>query len=249
LPVAEHSSNEPLPSRAHVFPWRIVAIGIVAMVALLGSVKMWNVVSARSGIEAAETGLACESAATRVTLAIDQADLGLASSTFAAMPRLCSTDREVSKAGDALKAALGRAATARRTLLTAMDQGDIAAARTALGALERVDRSASDLPDWHRRLEQAQNRRADSANTTPERAPEAMPHAAPQNTSPRAAIPAEHAESAPPQRPHSSAATAVRRPDAHPAKQQSDQCRDISLRAGLGEETAEERHYLRENCR
>jgi hypothetical protein len=154
--------------------------------------------------------------------------LGGAAAWKAVFPR---ADRETARFDEVCRAA---AATVNAALAAAdltRAEAEFAAIPTHCGALDtqaRMDRFAIDLPELRKRLDQAQYKATDDQNTTAEPGLPASP---------------------PVSRPHSDGSTAVKRPGTNASAQQSQKCRDISLRAGLGEETAEDRRYISENCR
>lgn len=250
LPAPQHASSEPTTSTPPARQRRIVMITIIAALAVLGGgAAAWMTFVSRDSAARAQIDDLCRAAMASVTTAIGQADLTQAQAKFAALPNPCSAHPQASQTRDTVNAAAERAAAARKLLVAALDRGDVPGARHALGSLEGIDRSANDLPDLRNRLDQAH------AKTTGDQKVVAIP--APEITPPapvRQAIPPNATEPAPPEptplrRPPADGSATVRRPTANPSGQQSQKCREISLRAGLGEETAEERRYISENCR
>lgn len=229
------AGSEPASSSAQAGRRRIVVAAVLATLAVLGGAAALKSFLARSAAETVRIEESCRTAAASVATAIGQADLTLANAKFAAMPDPCGADL-VSRTRDDLKAAAEQAASARNRVRVLLDRGDLVDARTALGALERIDYSASELPQLRERLDQAENKAAIGRNPTADRIPaDADEPARPGSPSSR--------------RPHSDGTAAVPRPDATPSGQQSQKCLEISLLAGLGQETKEQRQYLREKCR
>lgn len=252
LPPARHAGGEPLSPSAQEFRRRIILVGIVATLALLavlGGAVAWKSHVSRSRAEAARMDEVCRAAAALVTTAISQADLTLAQAKFAAIPNHCSAHLQVGQASDNVRAAAERAASVRNRVHALLDRDDVAGARYTLSTLERIDRSASDLPELRRRLEQAKNKNAGGEQVTANPVPAVVPQASVQKDRPPNAVEPGRPAPPPPQRPPSDGAVAVRSPSAKPPVPKSQKCVDISMRAGLGEETAEERQYLLENCR
>lgn len=238
------ASSEPTSSDPQALRRRIVTAATLATLVLLGGgAAAWKSFSSRGSVETARIDEVCGAAVASVTTAISQADLTRAEAKFAAIPNHCSAHHQVSQTRENLKAAAEHAASARNLVYASLDRGDVSDARDALSALERVDRFASDLPELRNRLDRTQNKSASGQDATANRAPEVTPQAPSQNSI------RPNATAQEPLQPHSDGSAAVRRPGANPSDQQSRKCMDISLRAGLGEETAEERRYISENCR
>lgn len=252
LPASRQAGSEPIPSNAQASQRRIVLVAIVAtlvLLAILGGAVAWKSFQSRSSAEAARIDEVCRAAAALVTAAISQADLSLAQAKSAAIPGHCSAHQQVSQARDNVRDAAERVASARSRVHALLDRGDVAEARSALGTLERIDRSASDLPELRRRLDRAQLKSAGSEQENADPAPAVLPQAPVRKDRPTNAVEPGRSGSSLPQRPPSNGAVAVRPPSAKPPVPKSQKCVDISMRAGLGEETAEERQYLLENCR
>ncbi len=243
-----HASREATSSNPQALRRRIVMVAIVATLVVVGGAAAWATFFYRASVETARIDEVCSAAAALVTTAINQADLTRAEAKFAAIPNQCSAHRQVSQIRDDLRTATERAASTRNRVYASLDRGDVPDARIALSALERIDHFAKDLPELRDRLDRAQNTGGGDENATANRAPEVTPQAPL-----RKDIPPNAGGQGPPKpsslRPNSDGSAAVRRPSANPSGQQSQKCIDISLRAGLGEETAEERQYISENCR
>lgn len=247
--TARSANSEPASSRWQASGRWIVTAAILVLLLVLGGAATWRFFLFRAGEEAARTDEVCRAAVAAVTTAVGQADLARAQAQLAAMPGQCSAHPQVDQARDDVGAVAERAASARNRIYASLQRGDVAQARNALGTLERIDRSASDLPELRKRLDQASGDGAGEPATSIDRAADVVP----QTPVRKESLPNATARATPPSpsspRPQSVEPAPSRRPSASPPRQQSQKCKEISLRAGLGEETAEERHYISENCR